>query len=222
MVEPEFVAWDTYREYAPAEMHRRAAELLEELSRRRSVRDFSPRAVPREVIECCLRAAGTAPSGAAMQPWHFVVVESDRLKRQIREAAEREEREFYSRRATREWLQALAPLGTGADKPFLETAPCLIAVFARLAGETAEGEVRKHYYPIPSTCIAVGMLIAAVHHAGLACLPYTPLNMGFLSAILGRPRCEKPLMILVVGHPAEGVVVPNLRRKELEEIATFL
>ena len=152
MVEPEFVAWDTYREYAPAEMQRRAAELLEELSRRRSVRDFSPRAVPREVIECCLRAAGTAPSGAAMQPWHFVVVESDRLKRQIREAAEREEREFYSRRATREWLQALAPLGTGADKPFLET-PCLRGSLGRLRrARSASTTIRSLRRALRSAC----------------------------------------------------------------------
>jgi len=211
-----------YLELPAALMQQRAAEFLAEVQRRRSVRQFSNRPVPREVIEDCLRAAGTAPSGANMQPWHFVVVETPGIKRQIREAADREELAFYQHRASPQWLADLAPLGTNASKPFLESAPCLIVVFAQLSGRTPQGEVRKHYYAVQSTGIAVGMLITAIHHAGLVCLPYTPSRMTFLNGILARPPQERPLVVLVTGYPAEDAVVPQIERKTLQQIASFI
>lgn len=202
-------------------MLRRAKGLREELARRRTVRDFSDRPVPRAVIEECLRTAGTAPSGANLQPWHFVVVTDPEIKRRIREAAEVEEREFYLRRASKEWLEALAPLGTDERKPFLETAPCLIAAFAERYGLGPDGTRFSTYYATESVGLAVGLLIAAVHHAGLVSLTHTPSPMGFLNAILDRPLNEKPFLILVVGYPAEDAVVPDIVRKPLEEIASF-
>lgn len=211
-----------YRAFPADEMVRRAAEYDEFMQRRRSVRQFSDRAVPRPVIEACLRAAGSAPSGANLQPWYFVAVSDAAAKRRIRMAAEAEEREFYARRATREWLQDLEPLGTDADKPFLETAPWLIAVFAQRHGTTPDGEQRKHYYVQESVGIATGVLITALHHSGLATLSHTPSPMGFLSDILGRPDNERPFLLLVVGHPADDALVPDIRRKSLEQITTFL
>jgi nitroreductase len=218
----QFIPLSGYREYPPDVMRARAAEFRAELERRRTVRSFSPRPVPREVIEDCLRAASSAPSGANLQPWHFAVVEDPTLKRRIREAAEVEEREFYQRRAPREWLDALAPLGTDERKPFLEIAPCLIAVFAEAYGVLPDGRRVKHYYATESTGIAVGMLITALHHAGLATLTHTPSPMGFLNEILGRPRNERPFLLLVVGYPAPDARVPDIRKKPLEAVATFL
>ena len=186
------------------------------------MREFSDRAVPREVIEDCLRAAGTAPSGANMQPWHFVVVQDPAIRERIRAEAEVEEREFYTRVAPQEWLDALEPLGTDANKPFLTTAPCLIVVFVQTYGLLPDGRKVKHYYAQESVGIATGLLIAAVHHAGLASLTHTPSPMGFLNALLDRPSHERPFLILVVGHPAEDATVPVLTKKPLEEIATFL
>jgi nitroreductase len=211
-----------HRSYPDEEMTRRARSFYEDVARRRSVRHFSQRPVPEEVIEECVRAAGTAPSGAHKQPWHFVVVSDPKVKRRIREAAEAEEREFYGRRAPQEWLEALAPLGTNEKKPFLEDAPFLIAVFARSYGVGDEGERQKHYYVQESVGIATGILITALHRAGLACLTHTPSPMGFLSQLLGRPGSERPFLILVVGHPAPDAVVPDLQRKQLGEIATFV
>jgi nitroreductase len=156
-----------------------------------------------------------------MQPWHFVIVENPVVKQDIRQAAEQAERQFYNERATEEFLDALTPLGTNASKPFLETAPCLIAVFVQRYGLTAEGEKVRHYYPTESTGIAVGILITAIHHAGLVALPYTPSPMNFLNEILKRPRNERPMLILVVGYPAEDTMVPDINRKSLDEIATF-
>jgi nitroreductase len=210
------------RPSAEEEMKRRAAAFLNEVRRRRSVRDFSDRPVPRQTIEDCLRAAGTAPSGANMQPWHFVVVQDKAVKRQIREAAERNEREFYGGRASQPWLDALAPLGTGPSKPFLESAPYLIVVFVQHYGLAPDGSKVKHYYPVESVGIASGILITALHHAGLACLTYTPSPMGFLNQILGRPENERPMMIVVTGHPAEGACVPQIGKKRLSEIASFV
>jgi len=207
---------------SPADMRRRAAAFYEEMRRRRSVRQFSDRPVAREVIEKCLRTAATAPSGANMQPWHFVAVSDPAVKRRIREAAEAEERKFYSSAATEEWRKAIAPLGTNASKPFLETAPWLIVVFAQDCGLSPDGRKVKHYYVSESVGIATGILIAAVHKAGLASLPYTPSRMSFLTHILDRPRNERPFLILVVGYPAEDAVVPDLPRKSLEENATFV
>ncbi|UCC82675.1 MAG: nitroreductase family protein [Gemmatimonadota bacterium] len=222
MPDPKFVPLSDYREYPVEEMKRRAAEFRVELSRRRSVRQFSDRPVPPEVIEECLLAAGSAPSGANMQPWHFVVVSDPEVKRRIREAAEGEEEKFYRERAPQEWLDALAPLGTDEHKPFLETAPHLIVIFAQSYGVTPGGKKFKHYYATESVGIATGMLVAAVHNAGLASLTHTPSPMGFLGEILGRPAHERPFLMLVVGYPAEDAVVPDIGRKGLDEIATFV
>jgi iodotyrosine deiodinase len=209
-----------YREYPVAEMEARSRAFAAEMQRRRSTRHFSDRPVPRSVIEACLEAAGTAPSGAHLQPWHFVVVTEPDLKRRIREAAERAEAEFYAT-APADWLAALAPLGTDAHKPYLESAPYLIAVFAQRYGITAAGERRTHYYVQESVGIATGFLLAALHHAGLVALTHTPNPMGFLSAILERPANERPMMLVVTGYPASGARVPSLRRKSLEEFVTF-
>ncbi len=203
-------------------MRARAAAFYDEMRRRRSVREFSPRRIPDGVIEDCLRTAGTAPSGANRQPWHFVVVRDPGRKRRIREAAEREERSFYRERAPEDWLEALAPLGTDERKPFLETAPCLIAIFARSFGVAADGSRVKHYYVQESVGIATGFLIAALHRAGLATLTHTPSPMGFLNQILERPTNERPFLLLVAGYPSSDARVPDIRRKELDEIAEFL
>lgn len=222
MTAPEYVPLEGYPARTPDEMRRLAAEFLAEARRRRTVREFSARPVPREVIEDCLRAAGTAPNGANLQPWHFVAVSDPDVRRRIREAAEREEREFYEHRAPQEWLDALAPLGTDANKPFLETAPWLIAIFAQSWGVLADGRKVKHYYAQESVGIATGLLVAALHHCGLATLTHTPSPMGFLNRILGRPENERPFLLLVVGHPADGARVPAITKKPLDEIATFL
>ena len=205
-----------------AEMLARASEFAEQLATRRSVRDFSARMVPRGIIEACLRAAGSAPSGANQQPWHFVAIQDPLIKQRIRIAAEAEEREFYERRAPEEWLQALAALGTDASKPFLEIAPWLIAVFYERTGPLIDGHKGKRYYPHESTGIATGMLIAALHQAGLATLTHTPSPMAFLNDILGRPKHEVPFLLLVVGHPAENCRVPDIVRKPLDQIASFV
>jgi nitroreductase len=205
-----------------AERLRRAEAFAAELAQRRTVREFSDRPVPRAVIEACLRAAGSAPSGANQQPWRFVAVADAATKRRIREAAEAEEREFYAHRAPADWLQALAPLGTDADKPFLEVAPWLIAVFYERFGLAADGSKQKRYYPHESVGIASGMLIAALHRAGLATLTHTPSPMGFLNALLDRPKNEMPYLLLVVGHPAAGCRVPAIQRLPLDAYATFV
>ena len=203
-------------------MRQRSRDFLEVAQRRRSLREFSDRPVPREIIEQCLLAAGTAPSGANTQPWYFAVVESPDIKRQIRVAAEKEEQAFYAHKAPQDWLDALAPLGTDADKPFLETAPYLIAVFQQRYGEAVDGSRVKHYYATESVGIATGMLVTALHHAGLACLTHTPSPMGFLNQILGRPKAERPFVLLVVGFPAIDAKVPDIQKKTLAEIASFL
>jgi iodotyrosine deiodinase len=199
----------------------RSNAFADELARRRTVRDFSAQPVPRGIIEAALRAAGTAPSGANQQPWRFVAIADPALKRRIREAAEAEEREFYERRAPAEWLAALAPLGTDADKPFLETAPWLIAVFYERFGLDPDGTKHKRYYPHESVGIATGLLVAALHRAGLATLTHTPSPMGFLNELTGRPRNEMPYLLLVVGHPADECRVPAIERLPLEAYATF-
>jgi len=203
-------------------MTRRANAFREEMQHRRSVRDFSDQPVPREVIEECLLTAGSAPSGANMQPWHFVAVIDPDVKRQIREAAEREEYAFYHGLAGDEWLTDLSHLGTHVQKPFLEQAPYLIVVFAQPYGLVADGDKKKHYYVRESVGIATGMLVVALHHAGLAALTYTPTRMGFLRDLLGRPVNERPFIVVVTGYPADGVKVPDLQKKGLSEIATFV
>lgn len=206
----------------PEEMLDRADDFLAEIRKRRTVRDFSDRPVPRAVIERCIAAAGTAPSGANRQPWHFAAVGDPKIKQRIREAAEAEERAFYGGKAGDEWLDALAPLGTDANKPFLEIAPWLIVVFQQNYGLTPEGERLKHYYVQESVGIATGFLIAALHHCGLATLTHTPSPMKFLAEILGRPPNERAVMILVAGHPAPDATVPDISKKPLDAIASFL
>jgi nitroreductase len=222
MDEPRFKRLEGWQENTPDEMQRRAREFFEQMSRRRSVREFSDRAIPDGVIEDCLRTAGTAPSGAHKQPWHFVAVRAPALKRKIRLAAEEEERAFYGGRAPDDWLEALAPLGTNESKPFLETAPCLIAIFARSFGRGPDGEREKHYYVQESVGIATGFLIAALHGAGLVTLTHTPSPMGFLNELLGRPKEERPFLLLVTGFPAVDVRVPDLSRRPLADIASFV
>ena len=195
---------------------------IEHILDRRSIRRFSDQKIDDESIKTLLTASMYAPSAVNLQPWHFVVVSDPRLKRAIRKGAEVEEREFYSRRATVEWLEALAPLGTDENKPFLETAPYLIAIFAQKYGIDAGGNKIKHYYVKESLGIATGLLITALHHAGLVSLTYTPSPMDFLNRLLHRPSNEKPFMILVAGYPNADVTVPVISKKSLEEIATFI
>ena len=204
------------------EMRVRAGEFQAAIARRRTVRDFSAEPVPRDIIERCIAAAGTAPSGANQQPWRFVAISDPAVKKTIRDAAEIEEREFYERRVTGAWRKALAPLGTDARKPFLETAPWLIAVFYEAYALQPDGSREKRYYPVDSTGIATGFLIAALHHAGLATLTHTPSPMAFLNSILKRGDNERPFVLLVAGYPADGATVPAIARKPLEEIATFV
>ena len=210
-----------FQERGEAEMQSRAESFEQLMHSRRTVRDFSDRPVPKEVIESCLLTANSAPSGANRQPWHFVVVSDPALKKQIRKGAEEEEHEFYADRAPKDWLEALAPLGTDANKPFLETAPYLIVVFAQKYLLDEKGKKLKNYFVTESTSIATGLLIAALHNAGLASLTHTPSPMKFLNTILSRPISEKPLMILVAGYPIKNVQVPAISRKPLKEIASF-
>lgn len=198
----------------------RSRAFAADLQRRRTVRHFSTRPVPRPVIEACLEAAGTAPSGAHQQPWHFVVISDPALKGALREAAEKAEVEFYAT-APADWLAALAPLGTDEHKPYLEAAPYLIAVFAERYGVRPDGTRQTHYYVMESVGIAVGFLLAALHTAGLTTLTHTPSPMGFLNELLGRPVNERAVMLVVAGYPAADAVVPNLTRKPLDVIATF-
>ncbi len=221
MARPPRVIPLVYTAPAESDLARRAQAFYDAMRKRRSVREFSDRPVSRLVIESCLRTAGTAPSGANLQPWHFVAVSDPDVKRRIRVAAEEEEREFYEHRAPKEWLDALAPLGTDSDKPFLERAPWLIAIFSQLHGVLDDGRKVKHYYSLESVGIATGLLIAAVHQAGLVALTHTPSPMGFLNEILGRPVNEKPFMLLVVGYPETDAVVPDIARKPLDAIVSW-
>ncbi len=211
-----------YIEYPVDEMRQRAADFYGDVDRRRTVREFSDRPVPRDIIETALKAANTAPSGANLQPWHFAVVTGAATKKKIRAAAEVEEREFYAHRASAEWLAALEPLGTDANKPFLETAPYLIAVFLQKYAVLGDGRKVKHYYPTESTGLATGILITALHRAGLVCLTHTPSPMKFLNEILGRPKTERPFLLLVTGYPAADAEVPDIHRKSLPEFASFI
>lgn len=212
-----------YAELAPAEMRARAEAFLAEIRRRHTVREFSPRPVPRALIETCLMAAGTAPNGANHQPWHFSVIGDPAMKARIRVAAEEEERTFYAGRAGAEWIAALAPLGTDPDKPFLEIAPWLICVFGARKSPSADGVMRKNYYVPESVSIAAGFLLVALHRAGLVALTHTPAPMGFLNEICGRPDAEKPYLLVVTGYPAADAHIPRhaTEKKPLSEIATF-
>jgi len=224
MSNEKYVPLKGYSRLTENEMRDRVESLRENLSIRRSIRMFSDESVPRDIIENAIRAAGTAPSGANHQPWHFVAISDSETKKKIREAAEEEEREFYSGRASEEWLDALDPLGTDAHKPFLETAPWLIAVFAQRRGGEVVGQDKKNYYVTESVGLATGMFITALHSAGLGTLTHTPAPMGFLTEICGRPKSEKPFVLMVVGYPSKDCKVPThaLIKKSLDEISTFI
>jgi iodotyrosine deiodinase len=222
MSKASFHPLSSYIQYPVEEMKQRALDFRRHMQRRRTVRQFSDRPVPHEIIEECLLTAGSAPNGANLQPWHFVVVTDPRVKHEIRIAAEQEEDEFYHRRAPQEWLDALSAIGTDEQKPFLETAPYLIVIFGKNHSLLPDGRRVKNYYVNESVGIATGFLIAAIHSAGLVSLTHTPSPMGFLNSILHIPPDEKPFLILVVGYPAEDAQVPNIRKKSLEEIATFI
>lgn len=222
MAEKKFLPLSEYRQYPEEEMKRRSSEFYQEMKRRRTVRYFSEKEVPGEVIENCIRTASTAPSGANMQPWYFVAVSDKNTKRKIREFAENIEQEFYNSESTRNWVHDLEHLGTTENKPFLETAPTFIVIFAQRHGLRPDGTKKKHYYVSESVGLATGMLITAFHHAGLVLLTYTPGKMGFLNEILSRPPNEKAFMILVVGYPAKDAVVPRIEKKPLEDIVSFV
>jgi iodotyrosine deiodinase len=215
--EPKFIPLEFRKSESESEQIKRAREFYENLNRRRTVREFSDKTVPFEIIENAILTAGTAPSGANMQPWRFVVVASPAIKKQIREAAEKEEYESYKKRMSDKWLKRLAPLGTDEHKPFLEIAPYLIVVF-RITSVTENGESEPTYYSQESVGIAVGMLLTALHNVGLATLTHTPSPMKFLQEILGRPKTEVPFVLIPVGYPAENVRVPDIKRKPLDEI----
>lgn len=222
MSSPKFIPLPDYQEYPPEKMKKRAAEFYEEIKQRRTIRDFSDRPVPIEVIENAIKAAGTAPNGANLQPWHFVVVSDPEVKKKIRIEAEKAEKEFYDHKALKEWLEALEPLGTDEHKPYLETAPYLIVIFSKNYEETESGKKIQHYYVKESVGIATGMLITALHHSGLAALTHTPNPMKFLNKVLDRPSNERAYLILVTGYPAHNAKVPDITKKSLEEIATFV
>ena len=222
MADYKFLPLTTYHEVPQEEMVRRAVAFRTEMTRRRTVRQFSDRPVPCEIIEECLLVAGSAPSGANQQPWHFVVVSDAEVKRMIREAAEKAEHEFYHGRAPQDWLDALAPLGTDEHKPYLETAPYLIVIFAENFTLTPEGNKIKNYYVTESVGIATGLLIAAIHTSGLVSLTHTPSPMGFLNEVLERPAHERAYLVLVVGYPATDACAPDINKKSLDQIATFL
>ena len=212
-----------YREMPLDDMRAAAAAFYDKIRARHTVRDFSTRAVPRDIIETCLRAAGTAPNGANHQPWHFSVIGDATMKARIRAAAEEEEQAFYAGKAGGEWLQALTPLGTDAAKPFIEEAPWVIAIFGARKSPSADGVMRKNYYVPESIGIATGFLIMALHAAGLVTLTHTPNPMSFLNEICGRPAQEKPYILLVVGYPKENATIPlhATQKRPLEEIASF-
>lgn len=220
-IQIELISPPVRKQLSDEEMVIAATQQLQLMRERRTIREFSDQPVPREVIENCLLIAGSAPSGANLQPWHFAVISDPEIKRQIREAAEAEEREFYQHRAPPEWLEALAPLGTDEHKPFLETAPYLIVIFAKSYDQLSDGRAVKNYYVSESVGIATGFLIRALHQCGLATLTHTPSPMGFLNTILQRPKNERPMILLVVGHAAATAKVPRINKKPLGEIASF-
>src|SRR5438552_14045147 len=221
MTRPRLVPAPKINNRSDDELLNRAKEFYEAMQPRRTISDFSDREVPREGIEYCIRAAGTAPSGANLQPGHCVAVRDPAVKHEIRVAAEAEEKEFYEHRAPKDWLEALAPIGTDSRKPFLEIAPWLIAVFAQPFRVRADGTRSPTYYAIESVGIATGILVTAVHSCGLVSLTHTPSPMGFLHRLLGQPLVEKAFVLLVVGHPAENALIPDIGRKPLEEISSF-
>ena len=221
MSKTDFISLPTRKKYSEEDMIKNTESFYNEMNRRRTVREFSSESIRREIIENCIKTAGTAPSGANKQPWYFVVVSDPEIKKEIRIAAEREEKSFYSEKAPKEWLNALEPFGTDENKPFLETAPYLIVIFEQKYKINENGEKEKHYYTSESVGIATGLLITALHQVGLATLTHTPSPMKFLNKILNRPDNEKPYLVLVVGYPAKDTKVPNIKRKTFFEISEF-
>lgn len=222
MSKQNFISLSNYKGYPVDEMLKRSQAFYDDIKKRRTVRDFSDKQVPKEIIENCILAAGTSTIGANLQPWHFVIVSDTEIKKKIRTAAEEEEKEFYSKRAPKEWLEVLEPLGTDENKPFLEKAPYLIAIFSKNYEVLFDGRQVKQYYAIESTGIATGMLITAIHNAGLVSLTHTPSPMNLLNDILERPKNERPFLLLVVGYPSENAKVPEIKKKSLQEIASFV
>jgi iodotyrosine deiodinase len=218
----KFIKLSSYKKLSVEDMLNASSNFFSEVSKRRTVREFSSEEMPIKVIENCIKAAGSAPSGANKQPWHFVIVKNAEVKKKIRIEAEKEEQEFYNGRATEEWLKDLEPFETNEQKPFLEEAPYLIAIFEEKYSVDENGEQHKNYYTKESVGIATGILITALHNTGLATLTHTPSPMNFLNKILDRPKNEKPFLLLVVGHPKKGIKVPNIKRKELNQITTIL
>lgn len=222
MSKQNFISLSNYKGYPVDEMLKRSQAFYDDIKKRRTVRDFSDKQVPKEIIENCILAAGTSRNGANLQPWHFVIVSDTEIKKKIRTAAEEEEKEFYSKRAPKEWLEVLEPLGTDENKPFLEKAPYLNAIFSKNYEVLFDGRQVKQYYAIESTGIATGMLITAIHNAGLVSLTHTPSPMNLLNDILERPKNERPFLLLVVGYPSENAKVPEIKKKSLQEIASFV
>lgn len=218
----KFIPYTDYESLNEEEMLKRSMEFYDKIKKRRTIRHFSNKKIPIDVIKNCLLAAGTAPNGANMQPWSFVVITNKTIKKEIRIEAEKKEKIFYTTRATKEWLEALEPLGTDEYKDYLEEAPCLIAIFSKKIDILPNGKKVKQYYAQESVGIATGFLIAALHNAGLATLTHTPSPMGFLNKILNRPEYERPFLLLVLGYPSENAEVPNIRKKPLNEIADFI
>jgi len=221
MSDSKFIPLENYKSFSREEMKKRSEEFYSLIKKRRTVRDYSDEPVHIEVIENCIRAAGTAPSGANLQPWHFVVVSDPEIKKQIRIEAEKEEKEFYNNRAPQEWLDVLEPLGTNETKPFLEVAPYLIAIFSKSYELLPDGKKVKQYYSQESVGIACGILITAIHNAGLVSLTHTPSPMDFLRKILNRPKNERAFLLLVVGKPAKDAKIPDIKKKSLEEISSY-
>ncbi len=221
-LKPGFIKLPDYRRYPEAEMMRRSKQFYDDVKRRRSVREFSDQPFPRGIIDQCILAAGSAPNGANLQPWHFVVVSDPKTKNEIRVAAEQEEKEFYETRAPQQWLDALAPLGTDQHKKFLEMAPHLIVIFSKAYDLRENGTKVKNYYAVESVGIATGILITGLHLAGIATLTHTPSPMKFLNRILDRPSNERPFLLLVTGYPADDCQVPDITKKPLNEIVTYV
>lgn len=222
MNKEKFTELKNFPKFSIDEMKKRSLEFSDFLKKRRTIREYSSQDFPIEIIVNCIEAAGSSPSGANMQPWHFVIVKNPEIKKKIREGAEKEEREFYGGKAPDEWLQALELFGTNAEKPFLEFAPYLIIIFEKKYGIDDKGKKVKHYYTKESVGIATGVLITALHNCGLATLTHTPSPMNFLNEILNRPENEKPYLILVTGFPKEGTKVPNISKKSANEIYTIV
>lgn len=221
MKETKFKVFE-WNQLSEEEIQRKSETYKQSMLSRRTVRDFSQKTVPDDVIKNCIITAGSSPSGANRQPWKFIVVTNQHTKSKIRYSAELIEEEFYNHKASEEWLNALEPLETNKNKPFLEDAPVLIAIFEEKYSIDAEGVKSKNYYTHESVGIATGLLISAIHQSGLVCLTHTPSPMSFLNKILERPENERPFLILVVGYPKEGAKIPDIKRKGIEEIAIFI